>query len=76
VPRHAPDRARSTSDFASQVRATLERECGGFVDLPAAGALLRDRVFRPAAATRWDRLVAQATGEPLSAAAYAADLRA
>ena len=32
---------------ASQLAATLERECGGLVDRPEAGRLLAERVFAP-----------------------------
>jgi peptidyl-dipeptidase A len=60
--------------FASQVLAHLRTTAGGLVDRPAAGARLRDAVFRPAASLRWDRLVEQVTGAPLGAGAFAADL--
>ncbi len=59
---------------ASQLAATLERECGGLVDRPEAGALLRDRVFAPGLSVRWDRLIEQATGAPLSATAFGRDI--
>ena len=52
---------------ASQLGATLERECGGLVDRPAAGKLLSERVFAPGLSLRWDRLLQQATGEALTA---------
>ena len=55
---------------ASQLAATLERECGGLVDRPAAGRLLAERVFAPGLSLRWDRLLEQATGEPLTAAHF------
>ncbi len=61
---------------ASQLAATLRRECGGIVDREAAGRLLAERVFAPGLAVRWDRLLEQATGEPLSAAAFGRDLAA
>ena len=48
---------------ASQLAATLARECGGLVDRPAAGTLLSERVFAPGLSVRWDRLIEQATGE-------------
>ena len=32
----------------------------------AAGRLLADRVFAPGASLRWDQLVVEATGEPLT----------
>jgi len=55
---------------ASQLSATLERECGGLVDRPDAGNLLAERVFAPGLSVRWDRLIEQATGEPLTAAHF------
>ena len=61
---------------ASQLAATLERECGGLVDRPAAGALLRERVFRPGQSVRWDRLLEQALGEPLTATYFGRDIGA
>jgi len=60
--------------FASQLLATLRERTGGLVDRPEAGAYLRDIVFRPAARDRWDKLVADATGAPLGARSFAADL--
>ena len=61
---------------ASQLAATLERECGGLVDRPEAGRLLAERVFAPGLSVRWDRLIEQATGEPLTAAHFSRDLAA
>lgn len=61
---------------ASQLASTLARECGGIVDRPAAGRLLADRVFAPGLSVRWDRLIEQATGEPLTAAHFGRDLAA
>jgi len=61
---------------ASQLSATLERECGGLVDRPAAGALLRERIFHPGQSVRWDRLLEQATGEPLTAKYFGGDISA
>jgi peptidyl-dipeptidase A len=60
---------------ASQLAATLERECGGLVDRPAAGALLRDRIFAPGLSVRWDVLIERATGEPLTAAYFGRDIQ-
>ena len=51
---------------ALQLTAALEAEAGGIVDRPAAGALLADRLFAPGQSFRWDRLVEEATGSPLS----------
>lgn len=61
---------------ASQLRAVIDRECGGLVDRPDAGRFLAERVFRPGASLRWDRLLESATGEPLSPRFLAADLAA
>jgi peptidyl-dipeptidase A len=61
---------------AAQLAATLERECGGIVGRPAAGRLLAERVFAPGLSVRWDRLIEQATGEPLGSAHFAAHLAA
>lgn len=59
---------------ASQLSATLTRETGGIVGRPAAGALLVERLLAPGALRRWDHLIADATGEPLTARHLAADL--
>jgi len=59
---------------ASQLAATLSRECGGLVGRPEAGSLLTQRVFSPGLSVRWDRLIEQATGEPLSATHFARDI--
>lgn len=61
---------------ASQLAATLQRECGGIVGRPAAGTLLTERVFAPGLSVRWDRLIEQATGEPLTAKHFGRDLAA
>ena len=61
---------------ASQLAEALTRECGGLVGRPRAGRFLVERIFRPGLSVRWDRLIEQATGEPLSAAAFRRDLAA
>ena len=61
---------------ASQLAAALERECGGLVDRPAAGRFLTERVFAPGLSVRWDRLIEQATGEPLTATHFGRDIAA
>jgi peptidyl-dipeptidase A len=61
--------------FASQLQAALERDAGGLVNSAKAGAWLVDRVFRPGASLRWDHLVESATGEPLTARHFAAELQ-
>jgi peptidyl-dipeptidase A len=52
---------------ATQLRAMLERDTGGLVGRPEAGAFLAERVFSPGQSIRWDQLVERATGEPLTA---------
>jgi len=59
---------------ASQLRAALERDAGGLVGRPEAGTLLAERVFAPGQSVRWDRLIEQATGEPLTAAHLAREI--
>jgi len=49
-----------------QLAAALESGAGGIVDRPEAGALLREKLYAPGQSVRWDRLVEQATGSPLS----------
>jgi len=60
--------------MASQVQASMRADAGGIVDRPEAGAWLVERVFRAGASRRWDRLVAEATGEPLTARHFADEL--
>ena len=60
--------------FASQLHATLEERAGGMVDRREAGDLLVRDVFAPGASKRWDHLVRDATGAPLSADAFAREL--
>jgi peptidyl-dipeptidase A len=61
---------------ASQLGATLERDAGGLVGRREAGRLLTERVFHPGESVRWDRLLARATGEPLTAVHLARDIAA
>jgi len=51
---------------ALQLVAALESEVGGIVDRPEAGDVLRRRLYAPGESVRWDRLVEQASGQPLS----------
>ncbi len=60
---------------ASQLEAALGGE-GALVDRPESGRTLVERFFRPGASLRWDRLMEHATGRPLSARAFAAQLDA
>ena len=58
--------------LASQLQATVERRGGRLYGDRATGDWLRESVFGPGARLRWDRLVEAATGEPISARAFAA----
>ncbi|MCE3287604.1 MAG: oligoendopeptidase [Gaiellaceae bacterium] len=51
-----------------QLTAFLEGSAGGIVDRPDAGRILREKLFAPGQSVRWDRLVQNATGSPLSVA--------
>ena len=62
--------------FASQLGEQLRDDHGGLVNAAGAGAHLREHVFAPAAALRWDRFIEQATGRALDARAFARDLEA
>jgi peptidyl-dipeptidase A len=57
--------------FASQMQAAVEQRGGRLWDDPETGEWLRRSVFGPGARLRWDRLVERATGEPISARAFA-----
>jgi len=59
---------------ASQLDATLSERAGGIVDRPEAGRFLVEEFFAPGATLRWDHLIEQATGEPLTAAHLARQL--
>ena len=50
---------------ALQVAAALDA-AGGIVDRPEAGALLAAKLYGPGESVRWDELVEQATGAPLT----------
>jgi hypothetical protein len=39
---------------------------GGIVDRPEAGTILRERLYAPGQAVRWDMLVEDASGAPFS----------
>jgi peptidyl-dipeptidase A len=57
--------------LASQLRQTCEREAGGLVGNREAGDLLAERIFARGNSGRWDAIVEDATGAPLSAEAFA-----
>ena len=52
---------------ASQLTTSILERAGGFVDREAAGRYLAHDFFRPGGSLRWDELMEQATGEPLTA---------
>ena len=54
------------SIVALQLRDALRAEAGGLVDRPPAGEILAGRLFAAGQSVRWDRLVEQATGAPLT----------
>jgi peptidyl-dipeptidase A len=64
------------SIVASQLHDALRTAAGGIVDRPESGRVLAERLFAPGLAVRWDRLVEQATGSPLSVDALARDVAA
>jgi peptidyl-dipeptidase A len=61
---------------ALQLRDALRESVGGIVDRPEAGTLLRDRLFAPGQSVRWDRLVEQASGLPLTVDSLAREVAA
>jgi len=61
---------------ALQLRDALTAAAGGIVDRPSAGALLRRKLYAPGASTRWDTLVEDASGSPLSVDSLAREVAA
>jgi peptidyl-dipeptidase A len=61
---------------AAQLRDALETNAGGLVDRPEAGEILREKLFAPGESVRWDRLVARASGSPLSVESLAREVAA
>lgn len=61
---------------ASQVKDALLSAAGGLVERPEAGVLLQQKLFAPGASIRWDRLVEQASGRPLSVDSLAREVAA
>lgn len=59
--------------FAAQLRARARAERAGAG--PALGEFFRRRVFEPGASVPWNALVERATGEPLSARHFGAELQ-
>jgi peptidyl-dipeptidase A len=61
---------------ATQIRDALAGAAGGIVDRPEAGRILQAKLFAPGASVRWDRLVEQASGRPLSVESLAREVAA
>lgn len=54
------------SIVAAQLRDALTEAAGGLVERPEAGKILVDKLYVPGASVRWDKLVEDASGSPLS----------
>ena len=59
-----------------QLRDALAASVGGIVDRPEAGVALQEKLYSPGESVRWDRLVEQACGSPLSVDALAREVTA
>jgi hypothetical protein len=59
---------------ALQMRDALVATVGGLVDRPEAGRVLGQKLFAPGSSLRWDRLVEQASGSPLSVGSLAREV--
>lgn len=64
------------SIVAAQLRDALTSAAGGLVERPEAGRILVEKLFSPGASVRWDRLVEQASGSPLSVESLAREVAA
>ncbi len=60
--------------LASQLMETMRARAGGVLTRPAAGDLLRENLMEPGNSLRWDTLIQDATGAPLSPHAFAAEV--
>jgi peptidyl-dipeptidase A len=60
--------------LASQIQQTCERETGGLVGNQEAGRLLAEKIFHRGASMRWDAIIEDATGRPLSAEAFSSSV--
>ena len=61
---------------ALQLKDALGAAVGGIVDRPEAGLLLQRKLYAPGESIRWDRLVEEASGSPLSVASLAREVSA
>lgn len=57
--------------LASQLEETLRERCGGRLDGREAGDVLKTGLFHHGNSLRWDRVIEEATGKPLSPKAFA-----
>jgi peptidyl-dipeptidase A len=58
--------------FAAQLTEEMDRRFGGWWDgRPASGRYVAEKIFAPGATYRWDELVENVTGQPLTVAALA-----
>lgn len=62
--------------LASQLESTIKDRSGALVDSAEAGRFLREELFHHGNSVRWDQLIAQATGRPLTAKFFAAQVSA
>lgn len=60
--------------LASQLESTITDRAGGLVKNAEAGRLLREELFRRGNSMRWDQVIEQATGRPLTAKFFAAQV--
>ena len=59
---------------ALQLRDSLHDAAGGIVERPEAGTVLGEKLFAPGQSIRWDRLVEEAAGSPLSVRSLAREV--
>jgi peptidyl-dipeptidase A len=60
--------------FGELVASQLTTALGSLVDNAGAGRALGTKLFAPGATQRWDHLIEQATGSPLTPAAFAREI--
>jgi peptidyl-dipeptidase A len=60
--------------LASQLEATIRQKFGALVDAPEAGPWLINEVFSKGSLQRWDELIFNATGSPLSVEDFTAQV--
>ena len=60
--------------LASQLESTIADRAGGLVNNADAGRLLREGLFRHGNSMRWDQVIEEATGRPLSPKFFAAQV--